>query len=99
MANRFAQNLTKLASAYGSAECKIVCAFFAVPRREEDHNGWLKAQVFKDYSAIKPILEALNKLYPDIDNGIPRHEDTELTEILADETNHARLVMDLLQEI
>jgi rubrerythrin len=99
MANRFAQQLAKLASAYGSAECKIVGAFFAVPRREKDHLRWLKAQGFKEYSAIKPILQALNKLYPNIDNGIPRHEYTELTEKLADETNHARLVMDLLQEI
>jgi hypothetical protein len=99
MANRFAQALTRLASAYGSAECEVVGAFFAVPRRKKDHLRWLKAQGFKEYSAIKPILQALRTLYPNIDNGIPRHDYTELTEKLADETRHARLVMDLLQEI
>ena len=99
MANRFAQQLKKLASAYGNAEREVVAAFFAVPRRKRDHLRWLKAQGFKEHSAIKPILQALNQLYPNIDNGIPRHEYTELTEKLADETNHARLVMDLLQEI
>jgi hypothetical protein len=99
MANRFAQQLTKLASAYGAAEAEVVGAFFAMPRQKKDHLRWLKAQGFKEYSAIKPILDVLSKLYPNIDNGIARHEYTELTEKLADETKHARLVMDLLQEI
>lgn len=99
MANRFSQQLTKLASAYGAAEAEVVGAFFAVPREKKDHLRWLKAQGFKEYSAIKPILDALTKLYPDIDNGIARHNYSELTEKLADETKHARLVMDLLEEI
>jgi rubrerythrin len=99
MANRFAQRLTKLASAYGNAESEVVDAFFAMPRRKKDHLRWLKAQGFKEYSAIKPILQALNKLYRNIDNGVSRHDYAELTEKLADETKHARLVMDLLQEI
>jgi hypothetical protein len=54
---------------------------------------------FKEYSAIKPIFTALAKLYPEIDRGIDRHDYEELTEKLADETKHARLVMDLLEEI
>jgi hypothetical protein len=41
----------------------------------------------------------LSKLYPEIDRGIDRHDFEELTEKLADETKHARLVMDLLEEI
>jgi rubrerythrin len=99
MANRLAQQLTKLASAYGAAEAEVVGAFFAVPRQKPDHLRWLKAQGFKEYSAIKPILDALTQLYPNIDKGIARHDYTELTEKLADETKHARLVMDLLEEI
>src|SRR5918993_4905863 len=99
MENRLAHHLTKLASAYGAAEAEVVGAFFAVPRRKQDHLRWLKAQGFKEYSAIKPILDALTHLYPNIDNGIGRHDYTELTEKLADETKHARLVMDLLEEI
>jgi rubrerythrin len=99
MANRLAQQLSKLAAAYGVAEAEVIGAFFAVPRRNQDHLRWLKAQGFKEYSAIKPILDALNQLYPNIDSGIARHDYTELTEKLADETKHARLVMDLLEEI
>ena len=99
MTNRLAQQLEKLASAYGTAEGQVVGAFFAVPRHKQDHLCWLKAQGFKEYSAIKPILDALTQLYPNIDNGIARHDYTELTEKLADETKHARLVMDLLEEI
>lgn len=99
MTNRLAQQLAKLASAYGAAEAEVVGAFFAVPRQKQDHLGWLKAQGFKEYSAIKPILDALIQLYPNIDNGIARHDYTGLTEKLADETKHARLVMDLLEEI
>ena len=99
MANQLAQQLTKLASAYGAAEAEVVGAFFAVPRQKKDHLRWLKAQGFKEYSAIKPILDALAQLYPNIDKGIDRHDYTELTEKLADETKHARLVMDLLEEI
>ena len=99
MANRLAQQLSKLAAAYGVAEAEVIGAFFAVPRRNQDHLRWLKAQGFKEYSAIKPILDALTQLYPNIDSGIARHDYTELTEKLADETKHARLVMDLLEEI
>ena len=74
MENRLAHHLTKLASAYGAAEADVVGAFFAVPRRKQDHLRWLKAQGFKEYSAIKPILDALAQLYPNIDKGIDRHD-------------------------
>ena len=96
--NSNVQRLTKLAAAYRAAEAAIVHAFFAKPRGKRDHLRWLRAQGFKEYSAIKPIFTALAKLYPGIDRGIDRHEYEELTEKLADETKHARLVMDLLEE-
>jgi len=97
--HRNVQQLTKLAAAYRSAEEAIVNAFFAKPRQKRDHLGWLRAQAFKEYSAIKPIFTALAKLYPQIDKGIDRHDFEELTEKLADETKHARLVMDLLEDL
>ena len=97
--NRNVRKLTKLAAAYRAAEEAIVNAFFAKPRGKQDHLRWLRAQAFKEYSAIKPIFTALAKLYPEIDRGIDRHDYEELTEKLADETKHARLVMDLLEEI
>ena len=97
--NRNLQKLTKLAAAYRVAEEAIVHAFFAKPRKRTDHIRWLRAQAFKEYSAIKPIFTALAKLYPEIDRTIDRHDYEELTEKLADETKHARLVMDLLQHL
>ena len=97
--NRNVRKLTKLAAAYRAAEEAIVHAFFAKPRGKQDHLRWLRAQAFKEYSAIKPIFTALAKLYPEIDRGIDRHDYEELTEKLADETKHARLVMDLLEDI
>ena len=97
--NDYVKRLTRLARAYSAAEETVVGAFFAKPRRESDHLRWLRAQAFKEYSAIKPIFTALVMLYPKIDRGIDRHEFEELTEKLADETKHARLVMDLLEEI
>jgi len=95
----YVKRLTKLARAYAAAEEAIVSAFFAKPRKKSDHLRWLRAQAFKEYSAIKPIFTALAKLYPQVDRGIDRHQFEELTEKLADETKHARLVMDLLQEL
>src|SRR4030095_7826572 len=97
--NHFVRQITRLASAYRDAEAKVVRAFFKAPRTKKEHLRWLKAQGFKEYSAIRPILAALNALYPSIDRGIHRRDYVELTEKLADETQHARLVMDLLQEI
>jgi len=97
--NRYVRQLTQLAADYRAAEEAVVRAFFAKPRRKQDHLRWLRAQAFKEYSAIKPIFTALAKLYPQIDRGIDRHDYEELTEKLADETKHARLVMDLLEEI
>jgi hypothetical protein len=95
----YAKKLTRLAGAYARAEREVVAAFFKKPRKPADHLRWLKAQGFKEYSAIKPILDALAVLYPKIDKGVDRHEYAELTEKLADETKHARLVMDIIQEI
>jgi hypothetical protein len=97
--NNYAKRLVRLARDYRDAEAYIVAAFFKKPRASRDHLGWLKAQAYKEYSAIKPIFTALAKLYPEIDRTIDRHEFEELTEKLADETRHARLVLDLLEEI
>jgi hypothetical protein len=97
--NRYVQNLHQLAAAYRAAEEAIVKAFFAKPRKRADHRRWLSAQAYKEFSAIKPIFTALARLYPEIDRAIDRHDYEELTEKLADETRHARLVMDLLAEI
>ena len=96
--NRYSTRVTKLARAYCAAEAAVIAAFFRKPRRNKDHLRWLRAQAFKEYSAIKPIFTALAKLYPQIDRGIDRHDFEELTEKLADETKHARLVMDLLED-
>ncbi|MGH7794827.1 MAG: ferritin-like domain-containing protein [Candidatus Binatia bacterium] len=97
--NKYVKRLTRLASAYRAAEAAVVRAFFGKPRPKKDHLRWLKAQGFKEYSAIKPIIDALTALYPHVGRSVARHDYTELTEKLADETKHARLVMDLLEEI
>src|SRR6266536_2555083 len=89
--NNYVKRLTRFASAYRDAEAKVVRAFFKTPRTKKEHLRWLKAQGFKEYSAIKPIIDALTVLYPSIDLGIHRRDYAELTEKLADETKHARL--------
>lgn len=99
MTNRFVNRLTQLAKAYTRAERDVIVAFFQKSPKQTEHLRWLKAQGYKEYSAIRPILDALNALYRDIDHGVPRHDYAELTEKLADETKHARLVMDLVEEI
>src|SRR5262245_45246671 len=95
----YISRLTRLAKAYANAEYDVIAAFFKKSPKRRDHLRWLKAQGYKEYSAIRPILAALNALYPNVDRGVTRHDYAELTEKLADETKHARLVMDLLQEI
>jgi rubrerythrin len=95
----YVKQLAKLARAYRAAEEAVVSVFFAGPHKRLDHLHWLRAQAFKEYSAIKPIFSALAKLYPEVDRQIDRHQFEELTEKLADETKHARLVMDLLEEL
>ena len=96
---RYVTTLTQLARSYTAAERAVIAAFFNKARKRTDHIRWLRAQAFKEYSAIKPIFTALAKLYPEIDRAIDRHDYEELTEKLADETKHARLVMDLLQHL
>lgn len=93
------ERLTRLARAYTAAERAVISAFFRRRPRRADHLRWLRAQAFKEYSAIKPIFTALARLYGQIDRGIDRHDYEELTGKLADETKHARLVMDLLEEV
>jgi len=95
----YVKRLTKLARAYRAAEAAIARTFFAKRLKKLDHLRWLRAQAFKEYSAIKPIFSALAKLYPEVDREIDRHQFEELTEKLADETKHARLVMDLLEDL
>jgi len=41
----------------------------------------------------------LTRLLPHLDKGVDRHQYEELGEKLADEMKHARLIMDLLEEI
>ena len=96
---RHVKILTQLARDYTAAERAVIAVYFKKQRKRTDHLRWLRAQGFKEYSAIKPIFTALTKLYPQIDRGIDRHDYEELTEKLADETKHARLVMDLLEEL
>ena len=95
----YAKSLERLARHYSSAEQKIVEAYFEQPRTPAEHIHWLKAQAFKEYSAIRPIIKALDKLYPRLDKQVDRHDYEELCEKLADETKHARLLMDLLEEL
>jgi hypothetical protein len=95
----YLRRLTRLAAAFRNAEQAVVRAFFQKRRGKKDHLRWLKAQGFKEYSAIKPIIDALTVLYPKVDRGVARRDYAELTEKLADETKHARLIMDLLEEI
>ena len=55
------KQLTRLAKAYADAERDVIAAFFKKPRKRTDHLRWLKAQGFKEYSAIKPIFDALSR--------------------------------------
>ena len=99
MRNDYIEQLTRLTYAYRQSEAQIVRAYFRKRRSKADHVRWLKAQAFKEYSAIKPIFTALAKLYPEVDREIDRYDFEELTEKLADETKHARLVMDLVEKL
>jgi rubrerythrin len=99
MVNPYAKQLMRIAQAYRDAEARVITSFLKTAPSNKDHLPWLRAQAFKEYSAIKPILSALAKLYPEVDRGIDRHDFEELTEKLADETRHARLVMDLLEQL
>jgi hypothetical protein len=93
------KSLELLAGRFRSAEAKVVKAYFARPREKKEHIRWLKAQAFKEHSAIKPLLQTLAKTYPHLDRGMDRHQYVELGEKLAEEMNHARLIMDLLDEL
>jgi hypothetical protein len=97
--NLYVKQLRRLAGRYSAAETEVIAAFFRKRHRKQDHFRWLSAQAYKEYSAIKPIFTTLSRLYPEIDHGIDRREFAELADKLADETKHARLVMDLLDEI
>ena len=72
--NPYVKRLSRLAAAYCDAEAAVVRSFFKKPRNKKDHLRWLKAQGFKEYSAIRPIIDALAALYPKIDRGVDRHD-------------------------
>lgn len=95
----YVKSLRRLAESYRRAEAEIVRAYFDRPRNKKQHVHWLKAQAFKEYSAIKPLLKILASFYSCLDGEVDRHEFEEIAEKLAEETKHARLVMDLLEEI
>jgi hypothetical protein len=95
----YVESLCSLAERYRRAEAEIIKRYFATPRNRKQHVYWLKAQAFKEYSAIKPLLKILATFYPHLDGEVDRHEFEEIAEKLAEETKHARLVMDLLEEL
>jgi hypothetical protein len=91
--------LRRLAESYRRAEAEVVRAYFHKPRKKKEHIHWLKAQAFKEHAAIKPLLKILASFHSRLDGEVDRHEFEEIAEKLAEETKHARLVMDLLEEI
>lgn len=95
----YIQSLRGMAESYRRAEAEIVRAYFDKPRSKKEHVHWLQAQAFKEYAAIKPLLKILASFYSRLDGEVDRHEFEEIAEKLAEETKHARLVMDLLEEI
>jgi hypothetical protein len=96
---RYVASLMALAESYRRAEAGIVKAYFARRRKKREHLRWLKAQAFKEHAAIKPLLKILASFHSRLDGEVDRHEFEEIAEKLAEETKHARLVMDLLEEI
>ncbi len=44
-------------------------------------------------------MQALGKLYPQLDRQVDRHDYEELCQKLGDEISHARLIMDFLEEL
>ncbi|HEY1266096.1 MAG TPA: hypothetical protein VGH16_02490 [Candidatus Binatia bacterium] len=91
--------LRRLADGYRRAEQEIVRNYFRKPRGRREHIRWLKAQGFKEHAAIRPLLNILGVLHGRIDREIGRREFEGIAEKLAEETKHARLVMDLIEEI
>lgn len=91
--------LRRLADRYRDAEKRIVRSYFRIRRRPREHIRWLKAQGFKEHAAIRPLLNILKVLHGRIDREVDRREFEEIAEKLAEETKHARLVMDLIEEI
>ena len=55
------ETLAQLAEGYNKAEREVVATFFSRPRTPEEHIPWLKAQAFKEYSAVQPLVQALGK--------------------------------------
>ena len=97
--NPYIKSLELLAGRFQSAEAEVFKAYFAKPREKKEDVRWLKDQAFKEHSAIKPLLQTLAKTYPHLDKGMDRHQYEELAEKLAEEMKHARLIMDLLEEM
>lgn len=91
--------LRRLADRYRRAEMAIVRKYFAKRRELREHVRWLKAQAFKEHAAIRPLLEILAVYHSRLDDGVDRHDFEEIAEKLAEETKHARLVMDLIEEL
>jgi hypothetical protein len=95
----YIEALRCLADRYRRAELEIVRAYFARPRSPREHVRWLKAQGYKEHAAIGPLLKILAVYHSRLDNGVDRHDFEEIAEKLAEETKHARLVMDLIEAI
>jgi hypothetical protein len=97
--NRHVRSLLALARRYWRAEAAVVRAYFKRPRSREEHARWLKAQAYKEYSAIRPLLETLLDLAPRMGAKAERRACEELAEKLRDEIGHARLILDLLDDL
>ena len=95
----YIKSLHRLAENYRRAEAEIARAYFSKPGSKKNHARWLKAQAFKEYSAIQPLLKMLVNFYSRLDGEVNRHDFEEIAGKLAEETKHARLIMDLLEEL
>ncbi len=98
------QELINAALPYWEAEGEIARRFFASKPSNEDHQYWLRAQLWKElhpvdgyFNGIHRELSNLTDLFPQVDRGIDRHHFAFLMRQMLEEFNHYVLFADILE--
>lgn len=102
--SKYTQELINAALPYWEAEAEIARRFFDSQPSKEDHEFWLKAQLWKElnpvdgyFNGIHKELANLTDMFPRVGKDIDRHQFAFLMRQMLEEFNHYVMFADILE--
>lgn len=102
--NNYSQELLNAALPYWEAESEIAKRFFDNKPTQQNHEYWLRAQLWKELNPVDGYFNGIHKelanladMFPRIENEVDRHHFAFLLKQMLEEFNHYVMFADILE--